>query len=296
HVDQGPDSILNFDTNETWADLSRARPISETNPLGTGSGNSYNWNAFQVLKDGPGSFTETGRTPIFHYVISAHNYGSSGSSGISRGRGASDFIISLGSFAANVGTIPQQAGTLMHELGHNLNLLHGGDDNINFKPNYLSIMNYSFQMDGVIRDDIGGNMDYSTLILPTRFENNLAEPTGLGPNAEGFGTRHFCTFFFGLKNVWATVINADQPIDWNCDGDTTDTNLEYNINGENGSNQELRGYNDWVNIKLKGGAIGLARATPDLPVETEEEYLTPELAERILPMPHVHYLPLIIRS
>ena len=28
----------------------------------------------------------------------------------------------------NVGTIPQQAGTFMHELGHNLNLGHGGGD------------------------------------------------------------------------------------------------------------------------------------------------------------------------
>ena len=37
----------------------------------------------------------------------------------------------------------------MHELGHNLGLRHGGDDLPNFKPNYLSVMNYSFQLTGL---------------------------------------------------------------------------------------------------------------------------------------------------
>ena len=39
----------------------------------------------------------------------------------------------------------------MHELGHNLGLHHGGDDGVNFKPNYLSIMNYSFEILGTLR-------------------------------------------------------------------------------------------------------------------------------------------------
>ncbi len=30
----------------------------------------------------------------------------------------------------------------MHELGHNLGLRHGGMDDLNCKPNYLSVMNY----------------------------------------------------------------------------------------------------------------------------------------------------------
>jgi hypothetical protein len=48
-----------------------------------------------------------------------------------------------------------------HDLGHNLGLAHGGDDDgiyldddrcINCKPNYLSIMNYQF-VDGLIVTD-----------------------------------------------------------------------------------------------------------------------------------------------
>ena len=45
----------------------------------------------------------------------------------------------------SVGFAFQQAGTFMHELGHTLGLKHGGTDKINDKPNYLSVMNYTFQ-------------------------------------------------------------------------------------------------------------------------------------------------------
>ena len=41
----------------------------------------------------------------------------------------------------NIGTVPDQAGTLMHEVGHNFQLEHGGGDDIHYKPNYLSVMN-----------------------------------------------------------------------------------------------------------------------------------------------------------
>lgn len=36
----------------------------------------------------------------------------------------------------------RQATIMLHELGHNLGLQHGGVDDLNFKPNYSSVMNY----------------------------------------------------------------------------------------------------------------------------------------------------------
>ena len=42
------------------------------------------------------------------------------------------------------GTPEQKVGTFIHELGHNLNLTHGGSDHVNYKPNYIGIMNYWF--------------------------------------------------------------------------------------------------------------------------------------------------------
>lgn len=289
HADQGPDSILDFATGATWGTLSRARALTEVTPLGTGTGNSYNWSAFQTIKDESGGFTQTGRTPIFRYVISAHHYGSTTSSGIARGIPGSDLIVALGT----VGTILNEAGTLMHELGHNLGLCHGGpldlagpdgQCNINFKPNYLSVMNYSFQFDGVIKDGIGGTYDYSRQALPTLREGHLNETIGLGNDASSYGTRHFCHFFLGLIDVQVPVTDATAPIDWNCDDDTTDTDISVDINNEGGSGQDLKGYEDWSHLKFKGGAIGLAGVIPNLPMETEEEYLTQELAQHILPV------------
>jgi hypothetical protein len=56
------------------------------------------------------------------------------------------------------GTDSEKVGTFARELGHNLGLRHGGSEDINYKSNHLSIMNYFFQTDGVIRDGKG----YST--------------------------------------------------------------------------------------------------------------------------------------
>lgn len=106
------------------------------------------------------------RRLTFHYVIFGNSQnadGSSSSSGIAELYG-NDFIVTLGSLDVDGAETPQvpetpaqehrlintQAGTLMHEFGHNLGLGHGGDDLLtNFKPNYLSIMNYLHQMTGL---------------------------------------------------------------------------------------------------------------------------------------------------
>jgi hypothetical protein len=55
--------------------------------------------------------------------------------------GGNDFIVSLGRWRAAGGTRSEQAGTFLHEFGHTLGLRHGGADDNNCKPNYLSAMN-----------------------------------------------------------------------------------------------------------------------------------------------------------
>ncbi len=62
---------------------------------------------------------------------------------------------------------------LVHELGHNLNLRHGGGDGINNKPNYVSIMNYNYGLDIPQNGGGPGLVDFS----PPRC---LGCPTGRG--------------------------------------------------------------------------------------------------------------------
>lgn len=153
-----------------------------------------------------------------------------------------------------VGTVQQQAGTLMHEVGHNFALCHGGENdpptftrcNENFKPNYLSIMNYAFQTRGIAPTDPDGTgpltarVDYSTADLPDLVETALNETTGIGDGTDQ--TRFFC------PDGSTGTGPGSGPIDWNCDSDGgTDTNVMVDINGQNGLTT-LTGWNDWINL------------------------------------------------
>ncbi|HEX9112680.1 MAG TPA: hypothetical protein VF845_14465 [Terriglobales bacterium] len=89
-----------------------------------------------------------------------------------------------------VGTTQVQTGTLLHELGHSLTLTHGGtyynDLNnpslatyeLNCKPNFLSTMNYLFQ----VRGFVDGGFDYSGQTMTPLNETNpfLNELSGIG--------------------------------------------------------------------------------------------------------------------
>lgn len=102
------------------------------------------------------------RRLAFHHVIFANaladvSCGNSGSgtSGVAE-QGGNDVVITLGRLNLSLATqnatnqtINWQSATLMHELGHNLGLRHGGFEDANYKPNYLSVMNYYYQFDGL---------------------------------------------------------------------------------------------------------------------------------------------------
>jgi len=86
---------------------------------------------------------------------------------------------------------------LMHELGHNMNLRHGGDEDNNYKPNYLSIMNYN-HWNGIYQVDGGRILDFSPpryfggrgiAPLPPLVETSLDEAAILDPTdpASRFG-------------------------------------------------------------------------------------------------------------
>jgi hypothetical protein len=174
-----------------------------------------------------------------------------------------DFVIALGSFGSGahrngVGTQEYWAGTYMHELGHNLGLRHGGGDNANCKPNYLSIMSYPRQFKTVITDR---PLDYSRQELPALNEAGLNEQAGIvgsppvtieqAPGAPTARTVH------GLGT--AKLPSAAGAINWNTPTNSTpnDQNLAIDINqigtvsgcdGTNGVGTTLFGYDDWANL------------------------------------------------
>lgn len=105
-----------------------------------------------------GNFETDVRRHVFRYAILAAFPGRppcAGTAGTTTGGqgeiGGNDFIVFNN---------PADAGTIMHELGHTLNLRHGGVTHDNCKPNFVSVMNYDLQF-GIPRVGGGQILDYS---------------------------------------------------------------------------------------------------------------------------------------
>jgi hypothetical protein len=233
-------------------------------------GGPYDWTAFDALKTVHFSLD---RAPAFHYVISAHRFGHSTqeSSGISRGIGASDLIVSLGSCQPPGGadctfTALDQAGTFMHELGHNLGLHHGGTDGDNNKANYLSIMNYDFQFTGLPKVDGTNPLDYSRFALSSLDENALNENVGLGaaPGSPGaaFNTIMTCATTKVLIPVRA------RAVDFDCNR-TNGGVIATDINDDN-HQTVLAGAEDWSQLVYDGGGQIGSLGAPAPPATTPQ--------------------------
>jgi probable HAF family extracellular repeat protein len=180
----------------------------------------------------------------FRYALFTHQMSGSGASGQAELPG-NDFVVSLGGFSSvgghTRGNTDQQAGTFIHELGHTLGRHHGGDDENNCKPNYMSVMNWCFQFDG--GPIVGRPLDYSRKVLPALDENNLSEPVGImGPAGQQ-------SAFVPPPSGPAVAVPAAGPVDWNWDGDTTDVGLAQDIHGDPSGLHQLTGFTDWWSLQ-----------------------------------------------
>lgn len=136
------------------------------------------WQGVDTIKS---KYFPARRAPFFHYALFANTYGTTSSSGLSRGIPGHDLIVTLGAWSPAGGTELQQAGTLMHELGHNIGLRHGGNDDSNYKPNYLSQMNYEYQMYGLRVDGVDNVLDYSRVRVASISESSINEVSAFAP-------------------------------------------------------------------------------------------------------------------
>jgi|CXWL01.1.fsa_nt_gi beta-lactam-binding protein with PASTA domain len=161
--------------------------------------------------------------------------------------------------------IDAEAATFMHEFGHTLGLLHGGNKLlVNYKPNYISIMNYSRQFNSVGRDffdafngvlppgsgvkiaRIKRDITYSRLLGDTSLnrslhpdlnENALVESVGIQDDSPKDRITYtgqnpnIANFVVNPTGNFTAITSSNGPIDWDLNQTivfgtvTSDTNV-----------------------------------------------------------------------
>jgi len=244
------------------------------------------------------------KAQIYHYLLIAHTTGgtpgSCGSSGLAE-RNGNDLIVSLGcnwdvtetgfsdGFGATTETIgsdDQMAGTIMHELGHNLGLTHAGDAATNCAPNYLSIMSYSRQV--LLYAGVAFPLSYSEGNLPDLDEAELFESQGLRqtsstPSGEEESQNIVFANAGGTIVPETTVAKGDplNPIDWDGDASIDVSAVDVDINDFGirdcglpfpKIDEVLSDFDDWFNLNLVfRGATGSPFDSTDPPTALDPE-------------------------
>lgn len=193
--------------------------------------------------------SDTSRNGIFHYMIWGDYYTGTSSSGQGWIHGL-EFLVTVGKTHWGEASSSIRIGTFIHEFGHNLGLRHGGTDSVNFKPNYLSIMNYGYQLSGILRTDGSTHYGYSTRQGTTLDENSIIESRGLGTGGRGY------------LIAWNNLLRASNGgIDFNGDGTISTTPQAIDLNGD-GDLTLLTAPNDLATMRFQVRASG-AGISPD---------------------------------
>ncbi|HWL94246.1 MAG TPA: hypothetical protein VNT79_12005 [Phycisphaerae bacterium] len=245
--------------------------------------------SFGLLKSG--NFDHAGDDPAWHYCIFAHQYEDSccdttTSSGLAEGS-SDDFIVSLGAFSNDTGTLFDQAATLAHEFGHNIGLGHCGtmycgsdEDDPDYVgpyvPNMPSVMSYRYQLTGVRTNMLANGLTFD-LALFKDIDYSHGRMCGLNENS--------------LNEVLGTLMVST---DFDCDGSLEVGPVVKDLNGGNsgwcsavGNRTSIFDYNEWANIEdpLNGGGGGGGGIIEEAPIVysciTAEEVA--EVQEEIAP-------------
>jgi hypothetical protein len=250
------------------------------------------WAEFDRIKN---KYAEPHRQSAFHYTVLANLHdGITG--GVSRGIPGHDFIVALPGATDN-----DYAATLMHELGHNLGLNHGGPpaDGRAWKPNYLSLMSYPYAYSGVLRDGVF-QLDYSRHPVAQLSELALDEVAAMAP-APGSATTEADLARYGVK-IGRNVNPLTQFGDELSLVGTAGANLDFDRNGRFGGccvRADLNGngimtdtfpasQNDWDVLKynghaLGGGPIGIQRPDQLQAQSEDDDFVEPDACPSYVP-------------
>ncbi|MGH9909211.1 MAG: hypothetical protein ACRD32_01080, partial [Nitrososphaerales archaeon] len=230
------------------------------------------------------------KAQAYHYIPWIHSIGPCGPSGQAEQPG-NDAVIALGcnfngpaedtavyvetvaGRVASRGSEDEQAGTFMHELGHNFGLRHGGpnkllfaengnatgttptDAGINCKPQYTSVMSYSRQLPTILASGSEWVLNYSSGDHSPLIESALVETSGVSGSLANvtWGTPASLHGHTNHKN--STGIG----LDWNDSGLPASGTVGADINnfGFNGCDSDTSGgistrtsydWKDWIHL------------------------------------------------
>ncbi len=143
----------------------------------------------------------------------------------------------------------------LHEMGHNLGLRHGGDENLNYKPVYPSLMNYEFTytMSGSPLSIAGTKVTFSRGLLPPVDECSVIEKGIFG------GVPPEDIAFLPSYGQEAWTVAADGSVDWDHDGTLAPAPYERILResmalGDPATCQKLHDHDDYAAIHLKMGS------------------------------------------
>ena len=217
----------------------------------------YDWSEFDAIKR---NSLPAGFEASHHYCLWAHQVPEA--YGIARQTPGSEFVVSLwdAMFDPDTGTVKTlaphvEASAFMHELGHDLGLRHGGDEEVSYKPNYLSVMNYLYGHNGLIRDDAVGFVDYSDGSRPSLDESAMVESDGLGLASLSYGVRWLLGEDFLDPELFRDDTDGSKDVDWNGDGEVSEQPMPADVNGD-GMMTVLKDNDDWRSLRYSGGSMG----------------------------------------
>lgn len=243
---------------------------------------------------------KTAKKKAFRYCIFGESHGCTTSSGMAELPG-NDFMVTLGSscffgFFCG-GTVDRQAGTFMHKLGHTLDLGHGGGDDYPRKPNYYSVMNYTWQSP-VWKYASYWRLDYSHVKLNSLNESFLDENAGIDSRDPDFAAIETPYGIGGEPPRFAWAKTNGTWVDWNGSGGdkpdpgtvAVDINYLFRRPQCNGPpipspspGQNLEGHADWPNLHY--ALFGDSFADGVHGVTTEGTEMTLEMFEQLDAIP-----------